>query len=148
MKRIFVSLALIALVFWAIPSLRATPKESGAPDATVEMHVTHVGIGIGFTKGEGYVEYKGKHYRFKVTGLDAVGVGITTLNAEGDVYNMASLDDFPGTYYGAEAGGTFIEHAKGMVIKNSKGVVIDMRASKTGLGLRLGDQGLKISPEW
>ncbi len=161
-KRIFASLAMIAAIFWLASGLRAAPEaailwlasglraapEEGTPAATVEMHVTHVALGIGFTKGDDYINYNGKHYKFKVRGLDAVGLGITTLNAEGDVYNLASLDDFPGTYFGAEAAGTFIKKSKGLVIKNIKGVVINLKTSKTGLGLRLGDQGLRITPAW
>jgi hypothetical protein len=111
-KRIFASITLAVVFFWATASLAA--ESGGRPSGTVMIHVTRVAIGVGITKGEGYLRYKGDDYKFKVTGLSAVGLGITTLNATGDVYGLHSLDDFPGKYFGAEAGGTFIEGSKGL----------------------------------
>ena len=115
MKRIFVSITLALVFFWATASLGA--ESGGRPSGTVMIHVTRVAIGVGITKGEGYLRYKGDSYRFKVSGLSAVGLGITTLNANGDVYGLHSLEDFPGKYFGAKAGGTFIEGSKGLVVK-------------------------------
>ncbi len=146
MKRIFMNLAVVALSFWAAASLGAESR--GRPSGTVMIHATRVAIGVGFTKGEGYLRYKGDNYKFKVTGLSAVGLGITTLNASGEVYDLVSLNDFPGTYFGFEGGGTFIEGSKGLVIKNSKGVVLNLKAEQTGLDLKLGNEGLSITPAW
>ena len=146
MKRIFMHIAVVVLSFWAAASLGAESR--GRPSGTVMIHMTRVALGVGITKGEGYLRYKGDSYRFKVNGLNAVGVGITTLNATGEVYDLHSLDDFPGKYFGAEAGGTFIEGSKGLVVKNNKGVVLNLKAEKTGLALNLGDQGLSITPDW
>ncbi len=146
MKRTFVSIILALVFFCAAGPLGA--ESSGRPDGTVMIHATRVAIGVGITKGEGYLRYKGDDFRFKVTGLSAVGLGISTLNATGDVYNLGSLKDFPGTYFGFEGGGTFIEGSKGLVIKNSKGVVLNLKAEKEGMDLKLGNEGLKISPAW
>ena len=146
MKRIFVSTILALLFFWATASPGA--ESSGRPSATVMIHMTRVAIGVGITKGDGYLRYKGDDFKFKVSGLNAVGLGITTLNATGEVYNLASLNDFPGTYFGFEGGGTFIEGSKGLVIKNSKGVVLNLKAQQEGMDLKLGNEGLKISAAW
>jgi hypothetical protein len=112
------------------------------------IHTTRVAVGVGFTKGEGYLRYKGDDFKFKVTGLSAMGVGITTLNATGDVYNLLSINDFPGNYYSFEPGGTFLEGAEALVMKNSKGVVIALKAEQSGMELKLGNEGLRITPAW
>ncbi len=146
MKRIFVSLTVALVMFWAAAVLGA--EANGRPSGTVMIHATRVAIGVGFTKGDGYLRYKGDDFKFKVTGLNAVGLGITTLNATGEVYNLRTLNDFPGTYFGFEGGGTFIEGSKGLVIKNSKGVVLNLKAEQTGMDLKLGNEGLSITPAW
>ncbi len=147
MKRICLSLIAVLVCCWTAGALGAEPSARG-PSGTVMIHATRVAVGVGITKGDGYLTYKGDDFRFKVTGLNAVGLGITTLNATGEVYNLASLSDFPGKYYGFEGGGTFIEGSKGLVIKNSKGVVIILRAQQSGMDLKLGNEGLSITPAW
>ncbi len=148
MKRKFVILAPVLVVLFGAAAAFGAEFREGAPSATVEMHATRVAVGIGITKGDGYIHYKGDNFKFKVSGLSAVGLGITTFNAQGEVYNLASLQDFPGTYYGLEGGGTFIQGMKGLVVKNSQGVIINLRADQSGLDLKLGDEGLKITPAW
>ncbi|MGA7563186.1 MAG: hypothetical protein WBW55_08290 [Desulfobaccales bacterium] len=61
---------------------------------------------------------------------------------------MKSLSEFPGTYYGVEGGATLIKESAGLVIKNSQGVMLNLKAEHEGVSLKLGDQGLSISPEW
>ncbi len=146
MKRIFMSTTLALMFLWATVSPGA--GSNGRRSATVMIHLTRVAIGVGFTKGEGYLRYKGDDFKFQVTGLSAMGLGVTTLNATGEVYNLLNLDDFPGTYFGFEGGGTFIEGSKGLVLKNNKGVVLNLKAEQQGMDLKLGNEGLKISPAW
>jgi hypothetical protein len=80
--------------------------------------------------------------------LNLIGIGVTTINAQGDVYNLQKLDDFPGTYYGVEAGATVIKGSAGLVLKNSSGVVLNLKSEQTGAALQLGNEGLSISPAW
>ena len=105
-------------------------------------------LGIGYSWGEGTLRFRGKEYKFKVNGLNMIGLGFTTMRAKGEVYDLESFSDFPGKYYGVEAGATLIKGSTGLVIKNSKGVILDLKAEQEGAGLRLGDQGLSITPEW
>jgi hypothetical protein len=118
------------------------------PNATVNLNVTQATIGLGVSWGDGTLHFKGKDYKFKVKGLNMVGLGVTSINAKGDVYNLQKLDDFPGTYYGVEAGATVIKGSAGMVLKNSTGVVLNLKSEQTGAALKLGNEGLSISPAW
>ncbi|MCL4501484.1 MAG: hypothetical protein M1438_06445 [Deltaproteobacteria bacterium] len=147
MKRILAGLTVSLMVFW-VPAWLAAQPRAGGPSGTVEIHATRVSFGVGFTKGEGYLHYKGDDFRFKVRGLSAVGMGLTTLNATGNVYNLMSIKDFPGNYYSFEPGGTFLEGSEALVMKNSKGVVIALKAQQTGMELKLGNEGLRITPAW
>jgi len=105
-------------------------------------------VGLGFTWGDGTLNFKGKKYKFKVSGLNLVGLGFTTVKAKGEVYNLQDLDDFPGKYFGVEAGATLFKGTVGLLMKNTKGVVINLKAEQKGAELKLGNEGLSISPAW
>jgi hypothetical protein len=150
-KPILLSLAIVAVLL--LPVFSAVAKENdknaGAkPDAQVTMEATRVTIGIGFTWGDGTLKFKGKERKFKVSGLNVVGLGITKVEAKGEVYNLKALDDFPGKYFGVEAGATLIKGSTGLLMKNTKGVVINLNAVQKGAELKLGNEGLSISPAW
>jgi len=137
----------MAVFFWAAASPGAESEER-TPSGKVAIHATRVTIGIGYSWGDGTLKYKGKSYKFKVSGLNVVGLGVTKLKAKGDVYGLEKLDDFPGKYFGVEAGATFLKGSEGLVMKNSKGVVINLKAEQKGAELKLGNEGLSISPAW
>ena len=171
MKRILVSLTMIAVFFWAAalpgadneeppqggkagdhgerpPRGKVGGHEERAPSGKVTIEATRVTIGIGYAWGEGTLKFKGKGYNFKVSGLNVVGLGVTKLQAKGDVYGLEKLDDFPGKYFGVGAGATVVKGTEGLVMKNSKGVVINLKADQKGAELKLGNEGLSISPTW
>jgi hypothetical protein len=45
-----------------------------------------------------------------------------------------------------EAGATLIKGSAGLVLKNSSGVVLNLKSEQKGAALSLGNQGLSISP--
>ncbi len=148
-KRILLSLITAVLLVAAVTSISLGEKEDKSSRVgEVTISTKRLSLGIGYTWGHGTLKYKGKDYKFKVKGLNMIGLGYTTMTAKGGVYNMKSLSEFPGTYYGVEGGATLIKESAGLVIKNSKGVMLNLKAEHEGVSLKLGDQGLSISPEW
>ncbi|MGA8572547.1 MAG: hypothetical protein ACLP7A_10070 [Desulfobaccales bacterium] len=148
-KRILLSLITAVLLVAAVTSISLGEKEDKSSRVgEVTISTKRLSLGIGYTWGQGTLKYKGKDYKFKVKGLNMIGLGYTTMTAKGGVYNMKSLSEFPGTYYGVEGGATLIKESAGLVIKNSKGVMLNLKAEHEGVSLKLGDQGLSISPEW
>jgi hypothetical protein len=99
---------------------------------------------------KGALTYQGKTREFKMTGLGIGGVGISTSEATGVVYNMKTLDDFTGSYTSARSGVTIgdkeIIKDKMLWLKNEKGVRIELKTIKGGLELNLGADGSVI--EW
>ncbi len=148
-KRIFLSLITAVFLVVAVTSFSLGEKEDKSSRVgEVTISTKRLSLGIGYTWGLGTLKYKGKDYKFKVKGLNMIGLGYTTMTAKGGVYNMKSLSEFPGTYYGVEGGATLIKESAGLVVKNSKGVMLNLKAEHEGVSLKLGDQGLSISPEW
>ncbi|MBM9513701.1 hypothetical protein [Desulfogranum marinum] len=123
-------------------SVIPAPKLSGK----VTMKVKAVALGVGVEWGEGmFSMYDGTKHGFKVTGLTLVDVGISGVEANGEVYNLVEAKDLEGTYIVGEAGAALVGGGSALVMKNSKGVVLKLQSVQKGVRLTFAGQGLKIS---
>ncbi len=151
-KGILLGLTLVVVLSLAVCPAGAQDQSKGEtqgnPVGTVSIKVTQAAAGLGLTWGDGVLHFQDKDYKFKVSGLSLIAVGLTSINAKGEVYNLQNLSDFPGKYYGVEAGATLIKGSEGMVLKNTQGVVLNLKSEQMGAQLSLGNQGLSISPAW
>ena len=116
------------------------------PDGTVDMNqvqAAFIGSGGG---GSGTLYYRGRTYPFAVGGLGIGGIGASTINASGEVYNLNNVSDFPGAYaqgrYGFVVGNT---SGGDLWLQNEKGVIMHLKAKRTGLMLSLGGDAVVIS---
>ena len=122
------------------PTVMAQEKPSG----TLEISSKTIAIGIGVNWGHGTLKFQGKEYKFKLDGLSVVDLGISSVSASGDVYNLKSISDFAGIYTGggaavAVAGGKGIQE-----LNNQKGVKIKLKSTKQGVQLKFAPEGVKI----
>src|SRR5262245_50803958 len=116
-----------------------------APDGFVEMHevqAAYIGSGSG---GAGSLSFRGAQYPFDVGGAGVGGIGLSTIEATGEVYNLRDLGQFPGTY-GQARYGFAIGTASGgdLWLQNEAGVILHMKAKRTGLMLSLGGDAVVI----
>jgi hypothetical protein len=125
---------------------KVTKTTPAVPSATATFTGETVAVGIAFTWGKGVLTFKGKTYPFKVDGLSAVGAGAEKITGTGEVYHLASVADFPGTYASAGGGATMGKMGRGSAsLKNNKGVVIEFKAKETGLEVNLAAGGVTIA---
>src|SRR5262245_34335782 len=110
----------------------------------VSLQSRSIAAGVGVSMGDGKVSFKGKDYPFTVNGLSLVDWGISRATANGEVYNLTDVAKFAGTYVAAEAGLTLAGGMSGMILRNSDGVVMRIRATSRGARLQLGTSGLTI----
>jgi hypothetical protein len=76
----------------------------------------------------------------------ASGSGASTIEGRGDVYNLTNVAQFPGTYAEGRYGFAFGQKSAGdLWMKNENGVVIHLKADRTGLMLSLGGSAVAIS---
>lgn len=95
--------------------------------------------------GGGTLEFGGKKYPFTIGGLGIGGIGISKMTATGEVYDLKSVDAFPGAYaqgrYGAVAG----DHDTGELwLQNAAGVSLHLVTEREGLALSLGADAIYI----
>jgi len=142
-KRVLCYLAVAAMLLGAVYTVGAQPKDP-YPLGELTLESTQIAAGVGVTWGDGILKFQDKQYKFTVRGLDAGAVGISKISAKGDVYNMKSAADFPGKYVAAQAGVAVIKGEIGLLMRNEKGTVINLKATQKGVQLSLGAQGLNI----
>jgi hypothetical protein len=110
--------------------------------AMEEVQVAYIGSAGG---GDGTLTYQGQSHPFKIGGLGVGGVGVSTIDAHGEVYNLTDLKQFPGDYvegrYGAVAG---TECVGDLWLRNEKNVVLHLKAKREGLMLSVGADVIDI----
>jgi hypothetical protein len=143
-KKILCCLAVVGILLGLAYTLGAQPQEP-YPIGEVTIESKQIAAGVGITWGDGTLKFKGKEYKFTVRGLDAGALGFSKVSAKGDVYNMEKVEDFAGNYAVAQAGATLYKGGTGLLMRNAKGVVINMKALQTGVQLTLGTQGLAVT---
>jgi len=136
---------LIALIILAVCVLFAgTVIAEDKPSGTIEISSKTIAIGIGVSWGHGTLKFEGKEYKFKVSGLSIVDLGIASVSAAGEVFNLKSVSDFAGTYSGGEAAAALAGGAGTATLKNQNGVKLKIKSKKQGVQLKLAPEGLKI----
>lgn len=138
--------ALALACVWVLAG-SATAADDGKPVATIEFKETSVGIGVGYSWGEGFLVYEGKRHPFKITGLSAGELGGKTVSARGEVYHLKKLADFSGTYTSAGAGATAAGGFDVEAMRNSNGVEIKVISTTQGADLKAAISGIKITLE-
>jgi hypothetical protein len=117
-----------------------------SPDGTVEMQevqAAYIGSGIA---GTGVLVFRGVQYPFQVGALGVGGIGLSTVEAAGEVYNLRDLGQFPGTYGPARYGFAIGASSAGdLWMQNESGVIMRRKAKRTGLILSLGGDAVVIS---
>jgi hypothetical protein len=135
------ALMLCVLSAGAFAQNAAPPRPSGS----VSIHQVQIAfIGSG-TMGGGTLYFRGRSYPFKLGGLGIGGIGVSTIDAVGTVYNLHRLQDFNGVYGQAQTGWAIGEQGKGqMWLQNSNGVYLKLQARRRGLALSLGANGMVV----
>ena len=134
----------ILVISILLPSASEVVAEDAPPSATVVIETKAVAVGVGYSWGDGVLSFQGEEYTFKIKGLSVIDVGISSITAEGDVFNLEKVEDFPGTFSAAEAGIAVGEGAGTQVMKNQNGVVMKVTSKKVGVQLKLAPEGLKV----
>jgi hypothetical protein len=149
-RRAVVGLAAAALLPFAgcssSQNIDQQSLEGKTPDGTVDMNqvqAAFIGSGGG---GSGTLYYRGRSYPFAVGGLGIGGIGASTINASGEVYGLKNVIDFPGAYAQGRYGFAFGNSSGGdLWLQNEKGVIMHLKAKRSGLMLSLGGDAVVIS---
>jgi hypothetical protein len=96
-------------------------------------------------EGSGTLVFQGRSHPFRIVGSVMGPGGAATINAEGDVFNLARLSDFAGRYTQSSGQpGLTQAGASELWLQNEAGVIMRLWASTSGLLLSLGRQEILI----
>lgn len=123
--------AYLVLIMALVLNLAAGPVHAAGPDATISIDLRAADPAhLSGSWGQGVATFGPKTYRFKVKGLNVLApMGILELEVQGAVHNLKNIADLEGTYKKADAAQfKFIKKGElGLVVKNEKGVVMNLK---------------------
>ncbi len=123
-----------------------TRLEGQPPSGSVEMHQVEAAYIASAGGGTGTLFFRGRSYPFSVGRIGIGGIGASTMEAEGDVYQLSDVAQFPGAYAQGRYGFVVGNRSGGdLWLQNENGVVMHLRAKRTGLMLTLGGDAVVIT---
>ncbi len=138
LMRMVLMMALIAVTGAALAQDRR-------PDARLAFSSISFGLLLGYHQGQGALEFQGRKYPLTVSGIRVATLGISKVDALGQVYHLRELADFPGRYIVVEGGLTVVQGGGNAVLRNEKGVMLYLQNVQYGLDLTLGGGGVDIA---
>ncbi len=117
------------------------------PDASLWIEEIRIGLfGRSGAIGGGRLRFQGAVHAFSIEGLSSVGTGVTTTRAQGEVFNLRRLSDFPGTYTEFQgSGGAGDGPVEVHWLRNAQGVRLRLRSAQASATLRIGEGGLVLT---
>jgi hypothetical protein len=142
LRRLAVAAALLALSSTGTALAADDLVRSGT--LTIEqVQIAFIGSG---NLGGGTLVVGGQKYSFSIGGLGIGGFGVSRMEATGNVYNLKNINDFAGGYVQARYGIAVGSMSTGQLwLQNTKGVVLELKAKRTGLALSLGGDAVYIN---
>ncbi len=141
------TLALGSLLSLGLLSMAAVSgkAEDSKIVGTVSMEEMNVALIASGSWGSGELHFKGKTYKFNISGLGLGGLGVSSLSAYGYVYDMTSVDQFAGVYGQVSTGVAAGTVGGGsLLLKNTNGVILKLDADRQGLALATSADGMVV----
>jgi len=129
-----------------IKSYGVKVEPAPAVSGTIEFTTTAAAFIVGVEWGHGTMTmHDGAVYSFDIKGVSVIDVGISKVEAKGEIFKLVEASDLQGTYAAGEAGAVVVAGGSALTMQNSKDVIIKVRSKQTGLKLTLAPEGLRIS---
>jgi hypothetical protein len=132
---------LLACAALALPASAEQPRRPDGRIAFEELRAGYVGSAGG---GGGTLHFQGRSHRFSIVSVGVGGVGAASSRAQGEVFNLRHLRDFPGEYVQLRSGATIGSGSGEVWLRNAAGVELHLRVERTGLMLNFGADAVVI----
>ena len=141
--RLAVALSAGLLLLSSASALAANDLVQSGTLTIEQVQIAFIGSG---NLGGGTLVFGGQKYSFSIGGLGVGGIGVSKMEAHGNVYNLKNINDFAGGYVQARYGLAVGSMSTGQLwLQNAKGVVLELKAKRTGLALSLGGDAVYIN---
>ena len=134
----------IAVAMLLLAGIRPIWAQDARPEARLQFSSISVGLLLGYSQGQGTLDFAGRQYPFTVSGIKLATVGISQISAVGQVYRLREAADLAGRYVAVEGALTLIQGGGSAVLRNARGVTLYLQNLQQGLELTLGGGSLSI----
>jgi opacity protein-like surface antigen len=136
----------IRTVLFALLAVVGLSPASHADSGTVTLTIYKAGWIIGGSGGSGILNFQGRRYALSTGGLDyGLVFGGSKTVLRGRVSNIYRPSDVAGVYGAAGAGLAVGTGARGIVLTNQKGAVLELTGRQVGLLANVDLSGLAIT---
>jgi len=118
---------------------------SQADNGRVRIRITKAGFIVGVGGGEGVLNFKGRNYPFRVSGISGGTIGIAHMDLIGTAHNLKRPSDIAGSYTAGSASIAVVGGAKVARVQNANGVVLELHGAQVGLEVSLNLGGATIT---
>ena len=129
----------------AMPAAARDLGTSGAPSGTITLQSRTIAVGVGLTRGDGVLSFRGRRYPFEIRGITVADVGFSRLSGRGRVYNLKRVEDFAGTYAASTGEVTAGRGRAGQALVNGAGVQIRVDNITRGAELAGSADGIQVT---
>ena len=139
-------LSTLRTALFAFIALVGVSTAGHAESGAVTLTIYKAGWVIGGSGGSGVLDFRGRRYGLATGGLDyglVFGGSKTVLH--GRVSNIGRPSDVAGVYAAAGAGLTVGRGARGIILTNQKGAVLELTGRQVGLMANIDLSGLAIT---
>ena len=141
MQKLVLRLAVFLVFALALPS-----SSFAQAMGYVQVKFVKAALVVGGGGGSGVLNYRGRHYRFVVSGVSlGIAGGASVSWLEGTASGIKEVNDFAGNYTAVGAGGAWAAGAGGISLRNEHGVVLNLKGVRAGLEFAANVSGLTIS---
>lgn len=122
------------------------PVQPGPVNGTISLSAQGAAAGVGYTWGDGVLNFHGRQYHFTINGVSIADVGYSRVTGRGRVYHLKDVKDFSGTY-AASTGQATAGNASigGQILQNANGVQIRVDQVSRGARLEGSVDGIKLT---
>jgi hypothetical protein len=129
----------------ALAGLTVQREAAQAAQPTIQFTITRAGLIVGVSGGSGTLNYNGQQFPLRVGGVSlGATIGVSRAEFIGKVYNLRAASDIAGVYTAVEAGVSVAGGRQVARLRNSRGVILEVRGRQVGFMFSIDLSGLNI----
>lgn len=129
----------------ALAGLTVQREAAQAAQPTIQFAITRAGLIVGVSGGSGTLNFNGQQFPLRIGGVSlGATIGVSRAEFIGNVYNLRAASDIAGVYTAVEAGVSVAGGRQVARLRNSRGVILEVRGRQVGFMFSIDLSGLNI----
>ena len=128
-----------------VVALTVANASAMAGTGSVRLRFVSAGFIIGLGGGEGRLTFHGHTYPLRIGGVSIGTIGASGGTLVGRALNLHHASDIVGTFTAVGAGVAIAGGAQVLRMRNSNGVVLELKGMQAGFAANLGVSGFSLS---